>query len=70
MLLRHIAVATAEVGFFPLTSDSQMESMWSSIKNWKQMKNRALKDRELKANTEDKLSVEEKILRSVRAQEY
>lgn len=70
MLLRHIAVATPEVVFFPLTSDSQMQSMWSSIKNWKQMKNRVLKDRELKANTEDKLSVEEKILKSVRAQEY
>lgn len=70
MLLRQIAVATPEVGFFSLTSDSQMESMWSSIKNWKQMKNRVLKDRELKANTEDKLSVEEKILKSVRAQEY
>ena len=70
MLLRHIAVATPEVFFFSLTSDSQMESMWSSIKNWKQMKNRVLKDRELKANTEDKLSVEEKILKSVRAQEY
>lgn len=70
MLLRQIAVATPEVVFFSLTSDSQMESMWSSIKNWKQMKNRVLKDRELKANTEDKLSVEEKILKSVRAQEY